>query len=73
MLRVFGACAVIASLSLFLIEGWTDGNDLNRYFKLLAQTGLITGAGLFLSFVVKEVKGARVFFGVFLRVTVQAN
>lgn len=63
LLRVFGACAVLASLSLFLIEGWTDGNDLNRYFKLLAQTGLITAAGIFLSFVVKEVKGARVFFG----------
>ena len=63
ILRTFGACAVIASLSLFLIEGWTDGNDLNRYLKLLAQTGLITGAGIFLSFVVKEAKGARVFFG----------
>ncbi len=63
LLRTFGAIAVIASLSLFLIEGWTDGNDLNRYFKLLAQTGLITGAGLFLSTVVKEAKGARVFFG----------
>ncbi len=63
MLRIFGACAVIASLSLFLIEGWTDGNDLSRYLKLLAQTGLITSAGLFLSFIVKEVKGARMFFG----------
>ncbi len=62
-LRIFGACAVIASISLFLIEGWTDGNDLNRYMKLLAQTGLITGAGIFLSFIVKEAKGARVFFG----------
>lgn len=62
-LRLFGACAVVASLSMFLIEGWTDGNDLARYMKLLAQTGLITAAGLFLSFVVKEVKGARVFFG----------
>jgi len=66
VLRMFGACAVIASLSLFLIEGWSDGNDLNRYLKLLAQTGLITGAGIFLSFVVKEVKGARVFFGLSL-------
>lgn len=62
-LRIFGACAVIASISLFLIEGWTEGNDLNRYMKLLAQTGLITGAGIFLSFIVKEAKGARVFFG----------
>ncbi len=63
LLRLFGTCAVIASLSLFLLEGWTEGNDLNRYLKLLAQTGLITGAGIFLSFVIKEVKGARLFFG----------
>ncbi len=63
LMRLFGACAVIASMSLFLIEGWTDGNDLSRFLKLLAQTGLITGAGIFLSSVVKEAKGARVFFG----------
>ena len=62
-MRIFGACAVVASLSMFLIEGWADGNDLARYMKLLAQTGLITAAGIFLSFIVKEVKGARVFFG----------
>ncbi len=70
ILRVFGACAVIASLSLFLIEGWKDGNDLSRYIKLLAQTGLITGGGIFLSLIVKEAKGARVFFGLALAATV---
>lgn len=63
VLRIFGACAVIASLSLFMLEGWSDGNDINRYLKLLGQTGLLTIAGLLLSFVVKEFKGARLFFG----------
>lgn len=63
VLRIFGACAVIASLSLFMLEGWSDGNDISRYLKVLGQTGLLTVAGLMLSFVVKEFKGARLFFG----------
>lgn len=63
VLRIFGACAVIASLSLFMLEGWSDGNDISRYLKLLGQTGLLTLAGLLLSFVVREFKGARLFFG----------
>ena len=70
ILRTIGACAVLASLSLFLLEGWTEGNDLFRYIKLLSLTGLITGAGIFLSFIFKEVKGARVFFGLGLVATV---
>ncbi|MBX2847041.1 MAG: hypothetical protein KTR16_01880 [Acidiferrobacterales bacterium] len=72
VLRIFGACAVIASMSIFLLNGWTDGNDINRYLKLLAQTGLLTGAGLTLSFVLKENKGARLFFGLSL-ISVVAN
>ncbi|MCH2189918.1 MAG: hypothetical protein MK188_03205 [Gammaproteobacteria bacterium] len=70
ILRTIGACAVLASLSLFLLEGWTEGNDLYRYIKLLSLTGLITSAGVFLSFIFKEVKGARVFFGLSLVATV---
>jgi len=72
MLRVSGACAVAASLSLFLLEGWADGNDLQRYLKLLAQTGLLSLAGLILSKIVKEKKGAQLFFGLSL-VSVVAN
>lgn len=63
LLRFIGAIAMLASMSLFMFKGWSDGNDISRYLTLLAQTGLITSAGLILSFVVKEVKGARVFFG----------
>ena len=66
IIRIFGACAVLASMSLFLLEGWNDGNDIQRYFKLLAQTGLLTGAGFALSFFLKENKGARFFFGLSL-------
>lgn len=63
LLRFVGAIALLASMSLFMFKGWSEGNDISRYLKLLAQTGLITTAGLILSFVIKEAKGARVFFG----------
>ena len=72
IVRAFGACAIIASMSLFMLQGWAEGNDITRYLKLLAQTGLLTGAGLALSFLIKEFKGARVFFGLAL-VSVVAN
>ena len=72
VLRLFGACAVIASMSLFLLNGWSDGNDIQRYLKLLGQTGLLTAAGIILSFVLKENKGARIFFGLSL-ISVVAN
>ena len=70
ILRTLGACAVLASLAMFLLDGWSDGNDLYRYVKLLGLTGFITGAGILLSFGLKEVKGARVFFGLGLVATV---
>lgn len=72
ILRAFGACAIIASMSLFMLQGWAEGNDITRYLKLLAQTGLLTAAGLILSFLIKEFKGARVFFGLAL-ISVVAN
>jgi hypothetical protein len=72
VLRGFGACAIIASMSLFMLQGWAEGNDITRYLKLLAQTGLLTTAGLVLSILIKEFKGARVFFGLAL-ISVVAN
>ena len=56
LLRFIGAISILASMSLFMFKGWSDGNDIGRYLKLLAQTGMITGAGLILSFVVKRLK-----------------
>jgi len=46
VVRAFGACAIIASMSLFMFQGWAEGNDVMRYLKLLVQTGLLTSAGL---------------------------
>lgn len=72
LLRFLGAAGIIASMSLFLLQGWSDGNDIRRYLMLLAQTGLLAGGGFAMSYGLKEAKGARIFFGLAL-VSVTAN
>lgn len=71
-LRVVGAAVLLASMSVFLLQGWNDGNDIQRYLLLLAQTGLLTAAGFAMSHGLKETKGARIFFGLSL-VSIPAN
>jgi len=71
-LRILGASVLLASMSVFLLQGWNDGNDVRRYLLLLTQTGLLTAAGFALSHGLKEAKGARMFFGLAL-VSVPAN
>lgn len=71
-LRILGAGVILASMSVFLLQGWNDGNDIRRYLLLLTQTGLLAAAGFAMSHVVKETKGARIFFGLAL-VSVPAN
>jgi len=71
-LRVLGAAVILASMSVFLLQGWNDGNDISRYLLLLAQTGLLAAAGFAMSHLVKETKGARLFFGLAL-VSIPAN
>jgi len=71
-LRMLGAAVLVASMSMFLLQGWDEGNDVRRYLMLLTQTGLLAGAGFTLSHWLKEAKGARVFFGLAL-VSISAN
>ena len=71
-LRILGAAILLASMSLFLLQGWNEGNDIRRYLMLLAQTGLLTAAGFALSHGLKEARGARLFFGLAL-VSIPAN
>ncbi len=71
-LRILGAAGLLASMSMFLLQGWNDGNDINRYLLLLAQTGLLAAGGFALSHGLSETKGARVFFGLAL-VSIPAN
>lgn len=72
MLRLAGALTVIAAMSSFLLQDWSAGSDAQRYYMLLAQTLLLAGGGFGLSFLLKENKGARVFFGLGL-LSITAN
>ena len=71
-LRILGAGVLLASMSVFLLQGWSEGNDVNRYLLLLTQTGLLGAAGFAMSHLLKETKGARIFFGLAL-VSIPAN
>ena len=62
LLRIFGAFAVIASLSMFTLQGWSEGNDIKRFLTLMSQTGLLVSSGFLLNWLMKERKGARMFF-----------
>ncbi len=72
IMRSTGALVIVAAMSLFLMQGWQEGDDISRYYMLLAQTGLLAAGGFGLSFLFKENKGARVFFGLGL-VSVTVN
>ncbi|MCH2547681.1 MAG: hypothetical protein MK052_08745 [Alphaproteobacteria bacterium] len=63
VLRISGALAVIAAMSAFLLQDWSSGEDLDRFYLLLSQTLILACAGLSMSYLIKENKGARVFFG----------
>lgn len=66
LLRITGAMALIASMSAFLMQDWTGGSDLTRYYLMLTQTLLLAAGGFSLSFLMKENKGGRMFFGLSL-------
>ncbi len=72
VLRFSGAAIVIASMSSFMLQDWGNGTDIQRYFLLLMQTGLLTAGGLTLSFGLKENKGARLSFALAL-ISIVAN
>jgi hypothetical protein len=61
VLRAIGAVLVVAATSTFMLQQWTDGNDIVRYLTLLALTATLTGAGLVCGLGVRESRGARTF------------
>lgn len=61
VLRVIGALVVAASAGTFLFQRWETGTDLTRYFALLAQAGLLSGAGFFCAVRLSESRSARTF------------
>ncbi len=63
LVRHAGALGVLVAMSLFLFQGWSDGNDISRYYTLLWQTVLLAGGGFGMSYILKDNKGARLMFG----------
>ncbi len=72
VLRILGAITMVASMCLLLLKGWHNGDDIYRYLKLLGMTGLLAVGGFSLSYLLKEQKGARLFFSLGI-VSVPAN
>lgn len=72
LFRLSGATLMVVALSLFLIQGVEATSDLQRYFLLLGQTALLTLAGFGVGFLLKEPRGARVFFSLGL-ISIPAN
>lgn len=66
MFRVLGASALVTSLSIFLFQGWADGDDMYRFAALIGFSGMLALAGLMSSHVIRENIGARLFLGISL-------
>jgi hypothetical protein len=66
LLRILGAGVLVASVSIFLLKGWSTGNDIQRYLMLLAHTVLLGVTGLGIGYWVRESKGARLFLALSL-------
>ncbi len=70
--RFFGAGMIVFALSLFLLQGVDATNDLQRFHLLLLQTGLLGVSGFAVGYLLKEPRGARVFFSLGL-MSIPAN
>lgn len=66
LLRTLGAGVLVASVSMFLFNGWSASDDVGRYFMLLGQTLVLTATGVIIGWWVKESKGARLFLSLSL-------
>ena len=64
MLRLSGACVLIAAASIFLFQHWQQGQDIQRYLSLLALTATLPAAGFFCGLRIGESKGARTLLAV---------
>ena len=59
MLRSIGAISLLAAISIFLLQGWESGNDVNRYLLLLGHTVGLAIIGFASGHWLGESKGAR--------------
>jgi len=72
LLRLLGAIAVLVSMSMFLLQGWSETGDFQRFCMMVGQTVLLGFAGFSMFKWLRETKSARLFFGLSL-VSVTAN
>ena len=72
LVRFCGAGMIVFALSLFLMQGVDATNDLQRFHLLLLQTGLLGVSGFAVGYLLKEPRGARVFFSLGL-MSIPAN
>ena len=61
LLRGVGATALLAAVSSFLFQHWESGGDVQRYYALLAHTGLLGMLGFVWGLRADDAKGARTF------------
>jgi hypothetical protein len=68
LVRVTGALILLVSVSSFLVQRWDTGNDVLRYFFLLAHTVLLVFAALLCGGKLEEGRSARTFLWLALAV-----
>jgi hypothetical protein len=66
LLRLLGAAVLVASLSIFLFQGWLSSGDLYRFAVLIGFSVLLSGAGLASSHVIGDNVSARLFMAIAL-------
>lgn len=66
VMRMAGALTLAAAMGLFLVDGVNVANDLQRYLTILGFTMMLTGLGFLMSHLLKEMRGARMFFALAL-------
>ncbi len=65
-MRFIGVLVVVAGMCSFLLEEWQQWNDIGRYFVMFGGSCLFAAAGLFMSYLLRDNTGARVFLGLSL-------
>ncbi len=61
LIRLGGASAIVGSMFMFLVDSASIVNDQQRFYSMLPFTGLLSTAGLAMSWILKEQRGARAF------------
>lgn len=72
LLRLLGSLTLLAAISIFLFQGWENGNDLHRFGVLFFHTALLAAIGVLSARLLQEARGARILLTIAM-VSVCAN